>query len=141
MKKRPTLDFLDFDIYPLVSNEAYKLEKYNKQPIIIVTESLEEEELSFLEKIMSAVGKKISEDIFLIHKKDILYKDIKRYSSFDVLLIFGLAPKQIGLHINAIPYKISLFQEKKILFVDKLATIENNDNYKKQLWSQLQKLI
>lgn len=105
--------------------------------------SLNSDERLLLQKILAAV--KLSEDDVLIAT----LRDIKRVSfngfisqnKFDKLLFFGIEPKQLGWHIEVLPYQKAHFMEKDTLFAESLATIKVNETAKKKLWGQLQTIF
>ncbi len=139
--QRPTFDFLDFDIYPSMTKIETDSIVFNIKSVVILTKDAKEEDLIFLDKIMTAIGKK-KEEIAIINQKNIPpFRLLNQKQKINFLLVFGLQPKAIGLQIAPVFYKFFLFQNTKILLANSLPEIAKNDRYKKTLWRQMQQMF
>jgi len=141
-KQKPTNAFFDFDCYVLP--ERYDMETLVKNPksILILTPQAAKEDTLLLQKIMQAVGKKMEEDVFFVNDSTLpTFKQLYPIKELQFLIVFGLRPEQIGLHVNTKPYQPIVFQGVKILFSHALSEIATDVNKKKALWVALQQLF
>lgn len=145
--KLPSKDFFDFDIYN-IDKAAVPITELKQQnlSIIVLGEQIGEEELELLYKIMGAIDKQLDRDFVLLNIRE--EEEVPDFKSLaqaigerKTLLVFGVHPARMGLHIEAKPYQSILFQSHQLLFAHTLTDIAANVNYKKQLWGQLQQLF
>ena len=139
----PSKDFLNFTVYPSLEKvvDLAAITPTTKE-VVIVTQEVEENEIQLLTKIMQAVNKSVETDTCWLQADGIhSYQAISSQIEFEILLVFGILPKDMGLHLQIRPYQIVQFQGKKMLFVHGLDEVAQNVNYKKQLWGQLQLLF
>lgn len=138
----PTADFFDFEMYNVGNDQKIILEPDATKSIVVLLHQAKKEELELLGKIFQAVGKNILSDAYVINEKEVpSFKTIVQAVEFNKLLVFGLAPQQIGLHVSIGAYQLLHFQNKQILFSHGLTTIATDLNHKKQLWAQLQAMF
>lgn len=135
----PTADFFDFETYLLPQDELLSLEQNPSKTILIYLKGAKEEEIQFLGKVLKAVNRDIEKDTYLINDLDTpTLKTINKLVDFTKVLVFGMNPKEIGLHVRINPYQLFSFQDKQFLFSQSLNTIANNVEQKKIFWAQLQ---
>jgi len=138
-KNNPSADFFDFEIYPIsdlkdISNEA----EANKS-VVVLLKGASQEEIDLLGKIFKAVGKNLETDGCLLNSTSPpTYKGVTDAIDFQKLLVFGIAPKDIGLHLKVKTYQLIPFQNRQLLFSHSLKVIMSDLNKKKMLWGQLQ---
>ncbi len=135
----PSSDFFNFEIYrlPEWANQSNKVDP--SKSILVLLKGAEEAEIALLGKIFQAVGKNLETDGCVINDMEWpSYKTIANASNFKQLLVFGIAPTEIGLHLNVKAYQVIAFQERQLLFSHDLKVIANDLAKKKQLWGQLQ---
>ncbi|BDS10633.1 hypothetical protein [Aureispira anguillae] len=141
-RKDPTADFYNFEIYPLKTSNGWIEQLKDKRSIVVVLNRIIEEDLVLLAKIFQAIGKKMEEEVCLIDGSDGLnYKDLRAVLDLEELLVFGMTPNEMGLHLSISAYQIVEFQNARLLFSHDLNTIANDLSKKKQLWQQLQLLF
>lgn len=138
----PSPLFYDFEVYKITEDCSWK-EKINKdRSIVVVVKHANSANLNLLNKIFKAVGKDMTAEVCVINTTtDIVYKDLVPLFDLRKVLVFGLSPKDFGLHINIDIYQTIVFQKVQFLFSDNLETIANNLPKKKQLWAQLQAMF
>jgi hypothetical protein len=111
---------------------------------LIVFRASEDESSSIDEmfhKMMAAIKLDINQDIAIlkmdnqfnfIETKNWLSKENEQF-----ILVFGINPEQIGLHINHLAYKPIRHYNSTILFCHSLEAIHFDVNMKKRLWNVL----
>ena len=98
----------------------------------------------FLTKILTAAGINL--------EKDTLFAELKEQDQFSFLpvikerhathiLVFGIAPKQLGLNANCLKYQPFDFYGSTFLFADQLSLLEPDKSLKAKLWQALQQLF
>jgi len=88
------------------------------------------------------VGKNLTEEVCVINTSvTIPYKELIKNFNFKKVLIFGIRPQEIGLHLNINIYQTLIFQKVQFLFSDNLEVIANDLPKKKKLWEQLKKMF
>ena len=137
--KNPSSDFFNFEIYrlPELANLSNNIDP--SKSIVVLLKGAEEAEIALLSKIFQAVGKNLETGGCVINDRKLpSYKMINSAINFKKLLVFGIAPKDIGLHLNVKAYQLIPFQDRQLLFSHSLEVITNDLAKKKQLWGQLQ---
>lgn len=98
----------------------------------------------FLEKVLAAAHLNLEKDTLFAEIPAALpvhfSTDLKRREPEQVL-IFGLLPSQLGLAIEAPPYRPVSFYGVTWLFADALSVLEPDKNRKGQLWSALKQMF
>lgn len=104
---------------------------------------LESPERTLLQKILAAI--KLSEDdVFIASINNILpasFTSFIQAHGFEKLLFFGVQPKQLGWHLEVMPYFRTYFMEKEMLFAEPLSVLNTDDSAKKKLWQELQQIF
>lgn len=138
-KKNVNPGFYKFEIYPHSEQSKINIKGNSNKSIVVILKNASKEDINFLEKVFKAVGKNLETDVFVINDSNlILYKNLIDFVTFEKLLVFGAQPKEIGLHLNIIPYQLVPFQKRTLLFCHSLEVISEDSNKKKQLWEKLQ---
>jgi hypothetical protein len=138
-KNNPSADFFDFEIYPLSDLKDISKEVDGNKSVVVLLKDANQEEIDLLGKIFKAVGKNLETDGCLLNSSSSpSYKEVTDVIDFKKLLVFGIAPKDIGLHLNVKIYELIPFQHRELLFSHSLKVIMSDLNKKKMLWGQLQ---
>jgi len=138
----PSAAFYDFEVYQVTENDTWKKGLTVDRSIVVLLKSANSADLDLLSKIFQAVGKNLAEEVCVINTKiTIPYKELTELFELKKVLVFGFAPKELGLHLNVKIYQALLFQDVQFLFSDTLEIIANNLAKKKQLWGQLQAMF
>ena len=66
------------------------------------------------------------------------WSDILRKSNSKSIILFGIDPIEMGLHLKIAPYQLLNWNDLKILYADKLESILSDKNKKALLWRELQ---
>jgi len=101
---------------------------------------MEENQRAFLQKILAAAKFDIADDIFLYNLTNadqISFKQLKKAIPIKCLLLFGIHPKTIGLHVNCLAYEPFQFNELTIIVADDLKIIEADQKLKGALWNSI----
>jgi hypothetical protein len=137
------LNFFNATVYnckDISSNPIFK--GNNKKGILILCNHSENAEINdFLKKIMGAVNCELGEDTAMLEIKDatgLNWSDILRKSNSKSIILFGIDPIEMGLHLKIAPYQLLNWNDLKILYADKLESILSDKNKKALLWRELQ---
>lgn len=138
-------DFLNFDIYKITNNSENINIIYNNdvRKTMILIKNSDEEHLDFLSKILGAVQFDIKDVVLIGIEQNIQLSltQIIKTVDIDKVVLFNIAPKDIGLNCqlpNYFPLKIN---EQMFLLADSLSQIFKNKVKKKELWTALQKMF
>lgn len=144
---------LDFHLFPLSdwrqANE--RLSGNNARHVLVVTEQQQgnEELTDFLGKILSAVKLNLVEDTLLLkltRRENISFSDLSRHHSIRQVLLFGIEPRQLGLHFS-LPLNVPMsFGGRFFLYTYPLALLfeeRTADSRPKaaSLWKNLKQLF
>lgn len=130
----------DFSVYPLTEVSELTVKGENKKGLLIVLTGQETGELSFLEKVLGAVGYDLRQDsltVFVTPLQKFSSSELCHAHGIGHLLFFGVPPKQAGLHFQTQKYAPVQFAGKHYLFADSLADIEASPALKRPLWEGL----
>lgn len=146
MKKNKNVEpspvFYDFQVYKIEEDHSWKEKIDKEQSIIVVVKNASSTDLDLLNKIFQAVGKDMAAEVCVINiSQSLTYKELTLLFDLKKVLVFGIFPKDFGLHINIDIYQTIVFQKVQFLFSDNLQIIANNLPKKKQLWTQLQTMF
>lgn len=135
----------DFPVFPVPDSKIPPLNGEGKQGLLVVLgESASPELKAFLGKIMGAVGLDLSKDAFVFEvqngEKFAFAKKIEEQTLQQVIL-FGVAPGQALLNINAPLYHPFKMSGTSLLFGDQLSAIQADNNLKKLLWGCLKNMF
>lgn len=118
----------------------------NEKNILIVTSTheniLQSEPQTFLVKILNSVGLQLDDTIIINPKKEADFSFYNSTFSPQKIILFGVKPFEIGIQNIDIPtYEIKDFDNKPILHIDDLGTIQKDVAKKKALWTNLKQLF
>lgn len=135
--------FLDFKIIDFsdIQMVLSKCQGNAAKGIFICSSDMDVEVESFLTKILSAVQLDLNGDVLLLKKtigNGFSFSSLKEHHPIQKVLVFGLAPSNLGIHINSQKYQPLVIGGTTFLFCDELTSIANNQNLKKSLWVALQ---
>lgn len=141
-KIEPSAVFYDFEVYKVAEDSTWKEGIVKDKSIVVLLKKANSEDLDLLSKIFQAVGKNLAEEVCVINTTvTVPYKELTELFDLKKVLVFGISPKEFGLHLNIDIYKTLVFQQVQFLFSDALETIASNLPKKKQLWGQLQAMF
>jgi DNA polymerase III psi subunit len=98
----------------------------------------------FLKKVLQAVKLNISTDCYVLavaENEKIALGPVLRQKEIKNVLIFGLGPEQVGMHVQLQRYQIATLETQKILLADDLSKIQTDEKLKRALWNGLQDLF
>ena len=108
--------------------------------VLVLTETISENEKAFLGKILSAVGLSLSQ-IDLIATQQTPYIDftaLMAQKTATKLISFGVAPSKLSWDVALAPYTLKNVSGIAILLANDLATLSTDTSHKKNLWAALQ---
>ena len=121
-------------------NTQQALSHQKKIKIFLTEEENTALKLSFLDKIIGSIGKDLTNDceIIVLNQSDKLsisnlIGSQEKYS----LILFGIDKNWLGLKLPIPSYRCFKMVQSKMLFCDKLGSIEQDIKLKKQLWQEL----
>jgi hypothetical protein len=103
-----------------------------------------EDDRIFLEKILSAAGMDLSNDVFwsaVDAEKGAYIGTQVDNKQWNRVLVFGLLPASLGINIEPIVYKPVQFNGCSWLFAENLPALARDPALKKKLWVALQALF
>ncbi len=112
--------------------------------VLALAEPSPDENRDFLKKVLAAAQLDLERDTF--------YSEIPLYEPVDIaaglriqpaetVLVFGILPAQLGLHIDAPAFQPFSFYGVQWLFADALSVLAPDKNKKGQLWTALKSLF
>ncbi len=141
-------DFLDFDIYPHLSqdNSLNLIHNGNAKNMLIVINDSDLNNIEFLSKILKAIQFDIEKDVILWAlppKKMFNLTHLRKNTpnSIDKILLFDVLPERLSLQFKLPIYFITKINDTTFLSSDSLSSISKNQAKKKQLWEALQQLF
>lgn len=135
------LDQIKIDYYSIPESSSAQLKNADANTIVVCRDSdLNSDSQEMLKKMLSAVKLSDSAIEILRLKQDQLYPLHQCFSLNRQMtcLVFGFAPKDVGMNINASKYSPISFRDHKIVFSDSLTQLINQPALKKPLWQSLQ---
>ena len=115
----------------------------NKKLLIVSENSLEEEHLELLGKILRAVQHDLKSDTLLLKQAEnqpLNLNDIYNDQTVEKVLVFGLSATLLGLNVDYTPYQSFDLAGRTYLFADQLSKIALQKELKAALWNALQKI-
>ncbi len=98
----------------------------------------------FLSKVLSSVQLNLDKDTLFAEIPELMQisfaTELKNRHPEQVL-VFGVTPSQLGLHIEAAYYRPLSFYGVTWLFADALSVLEPDKNRKSQLWTALRQMF
>ena len=98
----------------------------------------------FLEKLLGAVKINLANDtllVFIQHHEQISIAPLLKSKQPEQVLVFGIRPEQMGLHISVEKYHPIFFSNTNLLFADSLSTLEPDKNLKMKMWTAMKTLF
>jgi len=102
--------------------------------------NLNSNENVLMNKILEAVGLSL-EKVLIVSKPAIDINLIWRYLKINKCLLFGIKPKNVGLHIDINNYLPTNFNDKILLLSDSIEALQKHSENKKLLWKALQNIF
>lgn len=103
-------------------------------------DDLNSNENVLMNKILEAVGLSI-EKVLIVSKPKISINLIWRYLKINKCLLFGIKPKNVGLHIDINNYLPTNFNDKILLLSASIEVLQKHPENKKLLWKELQNIF
>lgn len=131
-----TLDFVDQQCLAFLITAGNKA----AENLVIVNHEiadLSSSENVLMKKILEAVGLSL-EKVLIISKPAININLIWRYLNISRCLMFGVNPKNLGLHIDINNYLPTNFNNKILLLSPSIEALQKHPENKKLLWKALQ---
>lgn len=99
---------------------------------------------AFLEKVLGAVQLNLAQDTLFVALQSggqVALTPLLREKQPTQVLVFGLKPDDLGLHVQPVLYQPVNFLQTNLLFADDLATLEPDRDRKTRLWAALKTLF
>ena len=132
-------DFLNFDIFPSLSNssEIELIYQGNAKNTLIVVDNNDSAQIEFLSKILKAIHYDISQDVILfpLNKESRINLTLFKKNTqidFQAVLLFGVTPSQLDLQFKLPNYYPIKINEMTFLAADSLEIISKNQSNKHQ---------
>lgn len=112
--------------------------------LIVLKETDGPEHTAFLSKVLLAAGLNLEQDTLLAafeagEQRPIL--PLAKIKQAESILVFGFAPKQLGLNLESPMYQPVDFYGVRLLFADKISALEPDTTRKRKLWQALQQMF
>ncbi len=146
-------NFFDFYLFPASDEKqlAGRLNGQNARHILAVLDEREpsKEITAFFGKILSAVNLDMEKDVLLLHltmPENISFSNLHHKYTIEYTLLFGVEPRQLGLHLSLPFYQAAYHNGVYYLRAHSLSEIskERQEGGKKKagaLWKALQQLF
>ncbi|MFZ1751661.1 MAG: hypothetical protein WAU01_15790 [Saprospiraceae bacterium] len=110
--------------------------------IILDQKSQNEPNLAILSKMMSAIKYDLDEDVHLLFldSKSTISLGASAISYHD-LIVFGIEPPQLGIHVEYEVGKILNFEHSRVLFCEHFEIVIPDHQKKNHLWKNLQNMF
>ena len=112
--------------------------------LILSLAGVEAAERELLSKILTAVRYDLEKDALLLEQEAHLPLNLPRIfrsKTIERIIVFGLAPAQLGLSIDIVHYRPLVFLERQFLFAHSLPEIASDKTLKSALWKALQQMF
>jgi hypothetical protein len=118
----------------------------NEKKILIISHSheqiLDDANKVFLIKILNSIGLQLDDIVIINPKKEAKFSFYTTTFTPEKIILFGVKPFEIDIQSIDIPtYEIKDFDNKPILYIDDLKTIQGDIAKKKALWTNLKQLF
>lgn len=103
---------------------------------------IEGEKLTFLNNILKALDLDVA-NVLLASEQFIMCNHLfvlQKYIPLKNILLFGILPQQVGINFDLEKYNLNHINGLKVVLADSISTVELNQDLKKKLWSNLQKM-
>ncbi len=110
--------------------------------VVLVHKKPAPDEQAFLEKMTAAFQWKPEEILQVHHPAEtaVNYQLLWAKPALKLVLLFGMPPAEIGIHIQARPYQLAPCHPFHLYFVDSLDQVARSREMKAKLWNDLQKI-
>lgn len=136
--------FLDFSVYPMQEDlSALDLQGENAKRTLIVVkqEAYPATSATFLSKVLGAVQYDLGRDTKLLRlsadQSAVSWAPLQAAHAFERVMLFGVAPSQLGLSLLLRPYVPTSWQNIRWLVAHDLSEVEQQPKLKSGLWSAM----
>lgn len=132
--------YFDFSFFP-VHHQLPEVEGEGAAGLLIVHQSATEEALELLQNILKAINldmKKQSYRTIITAENALRFVSLPKKMNFDKVLVFGLSPNDLALHLRWDKYRLYQLSGYDFLFADSLDVLREQVALKKQLWTAIQ---
>ena len=142
----PSKDFFNFDFYKIAESEtAHFTGDLENATWGIITIHMQNAQEELLQNMLKAVGVSLQQGATVLQVPAMtllsLSDYVNHFPKVQYWLIFGFNATAMGWQFDVPFYKPINWKEKKIIFADALALIQNDLSKKKILWQGLQQII
>lgn len=130
------MSFFDFTTYNIPDKETLHLVNSDNELCVVVSEgSINEAQSTLLGKILKSVGKDLATAEMIEQKSDVALRFSGQKEQ--LILCFGIHPKQLNLQIEAKRYTELVLGLKTYIFSLDLASLPSSSEDRKALWISL----
>lgn len=119
--------------------------QYAKKVLLVALDEPEANDNQlFVQKLLQAANIQLASDTFFCLLKDsekLQLGALIKKKQPDQVLIFGVNPAQLSLHIAIKPYQPVIFYETTLLFADKLSVLAPNKDLKTKMWTAMKEIF
>lgn len=113
-----------------------------KKPILVVGSNFAEEDKKFIFKVIDSIQYDRNSEVTVTQLKEnecLSYDEIEQTET-EIIMIFDLDPKSMGLTKKVTKYVLYTIGGKKLIFCDDVQSVLQSKSLKLKLWSQLKHL-
>lgn len=137
---------MDKDVVYFPEFNAAQFKDFNPKDILVMVnysnKDFPEQESALLGGIYNALKLDRSQTNFIdLGKKAITFKEAVNVLGAKYIILFGIEPSEIRVHINLRFYELIRLNQTQIIFSHQLADLLNNKAYKSNLWNALKKMF
>ena len=102
---------------------------------------IQPEIVEMLDKISMALKLNTSDCEYLVFNSPIILSDWQRMYDADNVLVFGAAGEDLNIQCILQNYEVYVFESYKLLLVNQVMDVYNNQQLKTRLWKSLQEMF
>ena len=119
--------------------------QYAKKVLLVALDEPEANDNQlFVQKLLQAANIQLASDTFFCFLKadeKLQLGALIKEKQPDQVLLFGLNPAQLSLHLQIKPYQPVIFYETTLLFADKLSVLAPNKDLKTKMWTAMKEIF
>lgn len=132
--------YFDFTFFP-VDTTLPEVVGEGAARLLILHRSAKEEALDLLRNILNAIGLDMNAQAYRIEVTEgqpLKFALLQKKWAVDKVLVFGLKPQDLALHLRWNKYQLYDFAHCRFIFADTLEALQAKVPLKKKLWAVLQ---